>query len=352
MFQWGWNGDWQRKLEEGRYTGIPARIVQAHQDIYRVVSEAGEGLAGLAGKLRYQVQRFPVVGDFVVGRPGSRFLIEGILPPDSTIVRQAAGTGQAPQAIASNVDVTFIVEAMDQVINPRRIERYLTMARQGNSHPVILLTKSDMVVDPFSTVSDIRSIDPEVPAYAVSAMADDGTASIGQHLRPGATGVFLGMSGAGKSTLINSLLGDSIQRTGDVRSSDHRGRHTTTARTLFLLPSGAMIIDTPGMRELGLWGAENSIDDTFWDVVDWTDHCRFGNCTHQTEPGCMVLYAIETGQLEKSRYLGYQKLQKEAAHQARKGDPALQSQAREHWKKASAQGRANRQAKLHRFDRT
>lgn len=345
MFQWGWNESWQKKFEEGAYVGIPGRIVDAHQEIYRVVSEAGNRLAEISGKLRYQ-GNLPVVGDFVVVQPGSRFRIEAVLPPQSTIVRRASGTTLAPQMIASNVDLVFVVEAMNSPISVRRIERYLAMARQGNCDAVILLSKSDLVDHPGQILSKMRnSLNWNLPIYPVNAIAKEGLTAIRDHLGSGMTGAFFGMSGVGKSTLINALLGSAVQETGDVRNSDHRGRHTTTARTLFLLPSGAMVIDTPGMRELGLWDAESDIDDTFMDVVQWSNQCRYRNCSHQGEPGCMVLEAIETGQLEASRFHAYQKLQREAAYQMRKGDPELQSQAREYWKKAGARGRANRKAK-------
>lgn len=351
MFQWGWNESWQKKFEEGSYTGIPGRVVDAHQEIYRVVSEAGDGLAEISGKLRYQ-GNVPVVGDFVVVQPGSRFRIEAVLPPQSTIVRRASGTTLAPQMIASNVDLVFVVEAMNSPISLRRIERYLAMARQGNCDAVILLSKSDLVDHPGQILSKMsNSLNWNPPIYPVNALAKEGLTAIRDHLESGMTGAFFGMSGVGKSTLLNALLDSAVQQTGDVRNSDQKGRHTTTTRTLFLLPSGAMIIDTPGMRELALWDAESDIDDTFLDVLQWTHQCRYRNCSHQGEPGCMVVEAIEMGQLEESRFLGYCKLQRETAYQIRKGDAALQSQAREYWKRASAHGRANRKAKLKGLDR-
>jgi len=266
----------------------------------------------------------PAVGDWVAVRlpasPAEPGLIRAILPRRSKFSRKAAGARTDEQVVAANVDTVFLVNGLDGDFNPRRIERYLAAAWESGADPVLVLSKADIADDLAARVAEIEAIAFGVPVHAVSARTGEGIAALAAYLRPGRTVSFLGSSGVGKSTLINRLIGRDVQRTAAVREGDDRGRHTTTHRELFLTPAGALLLDTPGMRELQLWEADEGLGATFADVEELAAGCRFRDCAHDGEPGCAVAAAAAAGGLDPERLASYHKLQRELRHVHSKQD--------------------------------
>lgn len=345
---WGWDERWEEVWRSGGYPGRPARVVEEQRGLYHVATEDGERLAELAGRFRYDAElsrEMPAVGDFVAATPGERFLIHAVLPRRSVFVRKAAGPNVARQVVAANVDTTLIVQAADHDFNPRRLERYLALAWDGGSSPVVLLNKIDMVADVEQWVAQAEDVAMGVPVVPVSAESGIGLGALADLLAPGQTLALLGSSGVGKSTLTNALLGDDRQRLGAVRATDSRGRHTTTARQLFRLPSGAFLMDTPGMREIGLLDAAEGVAAVFADIDELATGCRFSDCRHEGEPGCAVAAAVEMGDLEQERLDSYRHLEREQAFLARKESHALQAAERRLWAQRARIGRANRERK-------
>ena len=266
-------------------------------------------------------------------------VIEATLPRRSKFSRKAAGDLTEEQIIAANIDVVFLVSGLDHDFNPRRIERYLVTAWDGGARPVILLNKADLVADDQARfVGEVEAIAAGTPVHLVSTRTRQGLELFDQYLSAGVTGAFLGSSGVGKSTLINALLGEDRQRTKEVREKDQRGRHTTTHRELLMLPSGGLLIDTPGMREMQLW--EGNVEETFGDIETLAEGCQFRDCRHDREPNCAVRAAVEAGTLPAGRLESFQKLQQELAYQAIRQDQQAQIAQKRKWKiihKASRQ---------------
>jgi ribosome biogenesis GTPase len=261
-----------------------------------------------------------------------------LLPRKTKFSRKVAGRKSEEQVVAANVDVVFIVSGLDHDFNPRRIERYLVLARQSGADAVVLLNKADLRNDSESIRKEIAVIAGDIPVVMTSALKDEGLEVIANHLQSGRTGALLGSSGVGKTTIINHLLG-SARKTAEVRENDSRGRHTTTVRELILLPSGGLLIDTPGMRELQLWGDLESVNETFEDIEALEQQCKFRDCSHDTEPGCEVRAALEQGTLTPERYESYLKLLRELAYQNRKNNEAEQRKEKERLKKRTMQYR-------------
>lgn len=256
----------------------------------------------------------PAVGDFVAVAPASPPTIERILPRRTELKRGAAGENHKRQIIATNVDAVFVLVGLDGDFNPARIERYLLLIQGSGATPVIVLTKADKTADAEAALVELRQRLPEaVGIFAINAKSADSVAPLLAWLGPGATAVLVGSSGAGKSTLTNTLLGQERQATGAVREHDSRGRHTTTHRALILLPSGGCLIDTPGMRELKLTGEEELDEGQFADIDELAQACRFGDCTHASEPGCAVQAELAGGRLDPARWQNYLKLRDELA---------------------------------------
>jgi ribosome biogenesis GTPase len=261
-----------------------------------------------------------------------------VLPRRSAFRRNTGSEHSGPtlageQVLAANVDVAFVVAGLDGDFNLRRLERYLAVAWSGGTTPVILLNKADVAADLEGLRVAAEAIAPGVEVRTLSALTGDGVANIASdHLAQGRTAVVLGSSGVGKSTLVNALLGVERQRTSDVREDDSRGRHTTTFRELVRLPGGALLIDTPGIRSLGVAGASDGLEPVFADIADLAAGCRFGDCGHEHEPGCAVQAALQDGRLEAARFASYRKLEREAAHVARSGDPLLRAAERRRWR--------------------
>ncbi len=348
--EWGWNQDWEAKYRRASQQGEPARIIATYQGLFRVVTESGEAWAEVAGRLRYALgSLWPVTGDFVVIRPGSRAIIVEVLDRASELVRKQPGDTTAHQTVAANVDTTFLMQSLDRDFNVRRLERYLTMVWQGRSQPVVILTKVDINANTDAFIEQVVRIAPDTPVYGISSTTGYGLEHLTPYLIPGHTVACVGSSGVGKSTLINRLCDGAGQRTQETRNGDQRGRHTTTHRELFFTAERALIIDTPGMRELQLSEGDLGLDLTFHDVVTWVSQCRYRNCQHQGEPGCMVQAAINSGDLDSDRWDAYRKLQRELEHQDRRSNPKAMAESREQWKKLSKAGRLNRRAKEGRF---
>lgn len=295
---------------------IPARVTAVHKERYALVCEHGECFGRLKSSIYYNggSEEFPAIGDFVLinYNPGGDSQIVKTLPRRSKFVRSdfsghAAGFVKTvlEQVVAANFDYVFIVSSLNMDFNVNRIMRYLTQARQSGGQPVVILTKADLCPDFEPHVEAVRKIAPNVPVHAVSSHTGFGFDALNEYLQPGKTLVFLGMSGVGKSSLLNALMGQKVMDVKAIRETDSRGRHTTTHRQLFMLPSGTMVMDTPGMRELGLFDAGEGISAVFADVEELFTQCRFSDCQHKTEPGCAVIAALKDGSLSQERWKQY-----------------------------------------------
>ena len=295
--------------------GVPARIIAQHKERYEIITPRGFAFARLKAGAYYAGQElFPTVGDYVLANDieTGDSLIISTLPRRSFFARMAPGPVPKEQAIAANFDYVFILQSMNRNFNPRRMERYLALAWQSGAVPVILLTKADLTDTPESYVAEAENTAPGAAVHAVSARTGEGLAALSPYLQPGKTLVFLGSSGVGKSSLVNALAGEEIMVTGSIRETDGRGRHTTTHRQLVRLNSGVLIIDTPGMRELGLADSSDGLDTAFADVESYLGKCRFSDCRHESEPGCDIRTAIAAGELDAARWESYRKLTLEA----------------------------------------
>jgi len=302
---------------------IPGRVTELRRERYTVMTAYGETAATLKGKFYYDNQErsdYPCVGDFVLLSYNETGVsrIAGLLSRRSKFSR-ADFSGHAvgyvktilEQVVAANFDTVFILSSLNSDFNVSRIQRYITQARQSGAQPVVVLTKADLAADTEQAVADVLAIAPDVPVHAISSYTGYGLDALAHYLQPAQTVVFLGMSGVGKSSLLNTLMQKTVMEVREIRQDDSRGRHTTTHRQLFRLPSGAMVIDTPGMRELGLFDVDEGISSGFADVEALFSHCRFSDCRHQSEPGCAVTAALADGSLSRERWESYLSQQRE-----------------------------------------
>ena len=296
-------------------SGIPARVTAVHKERYEIVCDRGTTHARLKTSEYYAGnEAFPTTGDFVMIQyiPNGDSVILHPLPRKTLFSRREPGSVPRDQAVAANFDYVFIMQSLNQDFNPKRLERYLTLAYQSGATPVILLTKADLVADTWDYEMQAERVAMGATTHVVSARTGYGLARLNAYLQPGKTVVFLGSSGVGKSSLVNALAGEEIMGVGGIREDDSKGRHTTTHRQLIRLQSGVMIIDTPGMRELGMWDVSEGIGEAFSDVEQYLGTCRFSDCRHEKEPGCAIRAAIERGELDMGRWQSYQKLKAEA----------------------------------------
>lgn len=319
----GWSAAWEEAFAPWAERGLsPAKVV-AQYGLYQIATGEAEFLAEVSGRFRHAAESsldFPAVGDWVAVRTPqgatsllgeARAQIHGVLPRQSRFVRKAAGLRTEPQVVAANVDTVLLVSALDGDFNPRRIERYLAAAWESGARPVLVLNKTDCCDDVEAVLAGLSPVATGVPVHPVCALSGRGFADLSGYLRRGETVSLIGSSGVGKSTLLNRILGEDAQRTAAVRESDDRGRHTTTHRELFVTPEGALVIDTPGMRELAVWDGEESLAEAFADIEELALSCQFRDCRHQKEPGCAVLEAVAEGTLPTERLESYRKLHRE-----------------------------------------
>jgi ribosome biogenesis GTPase len=347
---YGWSDALQRQFEPfAARELIPGRVIVQQRGLYRLATDQGELTAEVSGRFVHEAGEagFPVAGDWTAcaARPReAAATIHALTRRSGLFVRKAAGPGQAAQAVAANVDLALLVASLNTDLNPRRLERYLAVAWESGAQPLVVLTKADACPDVAAAVAEIEAVAIGVGVHAVSAVTGQGLDAVAALLKPGRTAVLLGSSGVGKSTLVNALAGQDLMATADIRTSDERGRHTTTHRELVLLPSGALMLDTPGMRELGLWDAQAGLAATFGDVereiAELAAQCHYRNCGRRKEPGCAVRKAVEAGRLDEGRWRSWVKLQRELAHLDRREDPVAAQVHRKHWIGISKANRA------------
>jgi len=297
--------------------GIPARVTAVHKGRYALVCEYGEAHGRLKAREYYGgSEEFPTTGDYVLisYSPGSDSQIIRTLPRKTFFSRKNPSPGMGEQAVASNFDYVFVMQSLNQDFNARRLERYLTLAWQSGALPVVVLTKADLAEDPVPCIRTAESLAAGVSVHVISAKTGAGMEGLASYLVPGKTLVFLGSSGVGKSSLVNALAGEEVMAVNGIREDDGKGRHTTTHRQLIMLKNGTMIIDTPGMRELGMWDVSAGLNEAFSDVEQFLGKCRFSDCRHEREPGCAVREAIAEGRLSRERWESYKRLKAEAAY--------------------------------------
>ncbi len=318
MERYGWDAFFENNFKSYSDQGFfPARVCVEHKHLYSIYTNFGELLGEVSGKLRFNAlndQDFPAVGDWVAvdARPKEgKATIHGILSRKTKFSRKVAGGETREQVIATNFDYVFIVNSLNRDFNIRRIERYLIMAWESGATPVVILSKSDLCDDILEKVREVEAVAIGVPIHVISSLQGKGIEELNQYFGEGRTVAVLGSSGVGKSTLINSLAGEQILEVQAIREEDDKGRHTTTHRQLVLLPSGGMIIDTPGMREFQLWEGAEGFHETFEDIEKIALSCRFKDCRHRSEPGCAINAVISNGTLSIERMESYIKLQKE-----------------------------------------
>jgi ribosome biogenesis GTPase len=333
----GFGPQFATAFEEHEAEGLaPARVAVQHRGAYVLYAEAGELPAEPSGRLRHDGV-LPVSGDWVAysANPGGApATIHAVLPRRTAVSRKVAWAAVEEQVLAANIDVVFLVAALNGDLNLRRLERYLATAWESGAEPVIILSKSDLCEQVPERIAEVEAIALGVPVHAISCVTGDGIAELRPYFAGNRTGALLGSSGVGKSTLINRLVGDDAIATQELRS-DGRGRHTTTTRELVLLPGGGLVLDTPGMRELQLWDVGEGLGTAFGDVEALAEQCRFGDCSHEREPGCAIQRALADGTLDPARWESYLKLQRELRALELKQDKRAKSDERKRWRRHS-----------------
>ncbi|MBN2053741.1 ribosome small subunit-dependent GTPase A [bacterium] len=349
----GWHPFFQATFATfDRDGGFPARIAYQQKDHYLVYSECGELIAQTSGAFRHGVLTsadLPAVGDWVMMTappPGDRGIIHTVLPRRSAFIRKRPGNRSDEQVMAANVDYAFLVSGLDREFNPHRMERYVTLCYDSGAQPVIVLNKADLHadIDPFIAAS--RHIGIGLPVVAISAANGFGLNQLGAYLTTGTTVVLLGSSGVGKSTIINAILGSGRQQVQAISDAVHKGRHTTTIRELIMAPGGGVLLDTPGLREVGMWGSEERIDHSFGEIEELAASCRFRDCTHHNEPGCAIREAIATGSLDPLRLRSYLKLQRELRFQEQRRTEGMRQLERKKYKQIAKISRSSRKMEL------
>ncbi|MEV5746272.1 ribosome small subunit-dependent GTPase A [Actinoallomurus sp. NPDC052308] len=339
LADYGWDEERERSFTAYRAKGlVPGRVIGVDRGRCDVVTEHGAVRAGTSLVRSADPVELPCTGDWAALRPGRDPELAALLPRRGVIVRSAVSRSSHGQALAANVDVAAVVVSAAVDVKPGRVERLLALAWEGGALPVVVLTKIDESADLPWTVAEVRRSAPGVEVVPTSAVTGEGIDAL-QAVLTG-TVVLLGPSGAGKSTLGNALLGAAVLETGAVRAQDNKGRHTTVRRQMVRLPNGGVLIDTPGLRGVGLLDAEEGLRRTFADVEELARDCRFGDCGHESEPGCAVLAAIAEGALDQRRLDGYRRLQRENAWAASRADARLRKERADRWKAITKSARA------------
>lgn len=343
LIEYGWNktheANWEAIIENiNKKNCVPGRVTLEHKRMFRVVTAEGEWLSVCSGTFEHEAferRDFPAVGDWVAVEkmPGEeRGIIHAILPRTSLFSRKVAGSAITEQILAVNIDIVFLVMSMNKDFNARRLERYLVAAYDSGAVPVVVLTKKDMCENPSYYIEEAQNIALGSNVFAVSNLTGEGISALTRLLTDDKTAALLGSSGVGKSSLANVICGDKMMAVQDIREDDDMGRHTTTHRELITIPTGGVLIDTPGMREFQLWDNNESLDSSFKDVEEFSNSCKFNDCQHNNEPGCAIRQALDTGALSADRYGSYLKLKRELAFLERKMDRTAQSKERKKWK--------------------
>jgi len=347
----GWDDALAEQFEPHAHTGlVPGRVAVQHRGAYDVITADGELRCDVAGRLYEDAANpadLPAVGDWVAvaARVDERAgTVQAVLPRRTKFSRKTAWQASEEQVLAANVDVVLIVSSLNEDMNLRRLERYLTLAWESGARPVLVLTKADLSDDVPAAVAEVESVAFGAPVHAISNISGAGLDEVRAYLEPGVTAALLGSSGVGKSTLVNTLAGEELLETREIRD-DGKGRHTTTRRELVQLPGGGLVIDTPGMREVQLWIADDGLEEAFEDVTELFGRCRFSDCAHQSEPGCAVKEALANGALSPERWESYLKLQRELEHLDRRLDKRAASEQRKRWRSLSALAREASRAK-------
>jgi len=342
LHAFGWDEMFDERFQSFRESGLsPGRVVESNRFIYDLMSEGGLVRGKLSGKFRKSClsrEDYPTVGDWVAFKTNDQTgypSIHGMLGRRSKFSRKVKGKVSQEQVIAANIDTIFIVSGLDEDFSIRRLERYTALAADSNAELVFILNKADLCEDLQKVVSEVGGLFKGVPVYALSALNNQGLEQILPHLKAGKTVVFLGSSGAGKSTIVNRLLGEERQKTGSVSAHDGRGRHITTSKNLIVLPSGALVIDTPGLREVQLLCSGEGLKNAFSDIEEYAGECKYRNCTHTDELGCAVLSAVNDGLIPEDRLKSYHKLKREIAYNLSRHDEKSRNKRGKFWKNIS-----------------
>jgi len=340
ILTWGWNSYFEAFWSGGDWkNAVPARVIAQQRKFWRVAGNFGDCWAEASGKLRLAANEgadWPAVGDWVaLQQHGEDWaaLIQEVLPRRTKFARKEPGKKMQEQVIAANVDTALLVTALDHDFSPRRVERYLAQCWESGVRPVVVLNKADSCENARERAGEMERVAIGTLVCVISARTGTGFSELEEFLKPGQTLVLLGSSGVGKSTIVNRLLGGEVQEVQPIRESDSKGRHTTTARELFVLPGGALLTDTPGLREVQLWDAEDGVAQTFVDIDALATRCRFADCKHENEPGCAVAEAVQAGTLDAARLENWRKLLREQEFLRRKVDPEARQEQKERWKR-------------------
>ena len=323
----GWNESWQKhfdSLDDNNL--VPARVAREDKESYLIIGEHGESTGKVSGAFMHKTcsrADFPTVGDWVAAQFQSQedaAIIHEILPRKSKFSRKEPGSKTEEQVLAANIDTAFLVSGLDGNFNVRRIERYVALAWDSGIDPVIVLNKADLCDELEACICEVEAIALGIPVFAMSAARNQGVDVLRSYITKGKTVAFLGSSGVGKSSIVNCLLGEDKQKVNSISDAVGKGKHTTTRRELIAFPDGGLMIDTPGMRELQVWGEGDGMKKAFRDIEELAQSCKFRDCKHDMEPGCAVKSAIENGTLSDERYRSYLKLQKEFQFLSQRGD--------------------------------